>query len=69
MPKTKAELLHEFEEMAALEAQARDMYNRTAHDPSVQDATVRNVFAKISKEEEAHVKIVERIQQIIKNTL
>lgn len=69
MQKTKEQLLQEFAEMEGLEAEARDLYARTAADPQVTNEEVKRIFRTISAEEQAHVEIVQQIRKLLQNTL
>ncbi len=69
MTRTKEELIQEFEELKAMEAEAHDFYLKVVADPEVTDEGVKTALQSIADEETRHVELVEQILTVIKNNL
>ena len=67
--KTKAELLQEFQLLQGVEQSAGDFYRRVAPELPLAAEKARETFLAIAKDEDRHVEIVQKILNIIQNTL
>ena len=65
----KKKLINEFRLMQDFERSARDQYLEMSEDPSVQQAGIQDEFKLISQEENKHIKIVEKIIELIEKRL
>ena len=65
----KKKLINEFRLMQDFERSARDQYLEMSEDPSVQQAGIQDEFKLISQEEDKHIKIVEKIIELIEKRL
>jgi rubrerythrin len=66
---SKGEIIGEMEMMKDFELTARDLYVKVANSPDVQQRQIRDTFANMAREEQEHADIVQKIINIIKNTL
>ena len=64
----KEKRLKEFQKMKSLEEKAYDFYNNVSLNPKVGDYG-KNIFKEISIDEKEHSLIVQKIINIISNTL
>jgi len=67
--KTKNDLIHDFEIMKAIEESARDLYLRISKDSRVRDSRAIEICSRIADDEQRHIGLVEKIINIIKDTL
>ncbi|MFA6588442.1 MAG: hypothetical protein WCT08_05230 [Patescibacteria group bacterium] len=67
--KNKEQLLKEFAELKALEANAGKYYLQIATNPEVTNQTVKNALSRISAEEEMHAQAMQEIIDIISTEL
>lgn len=67
--RTKEKLLREFQLMKDFESWTGDFYIQVSSDPKIKEEAVRELFKKISLDEEKHTQIVQRIINIISNNL
>ena len=65
----KKRILHEFEMMMGFEASAKKSYLKVAADPKIENQKAKETFARIAKEEQAHIGMVQKIIQIIETEL
>jgi rubrerythrin len=66
---SKLEIISEMKMMKDFELTARDLYVKVANSPDVQQRQIRDTFANMAREEQEHADIVQKIINIIKNTL
>ena len=69
MTKDKNILISEFSQMKEFEDWAGGFYLQVSADPRVTDEKTKKLFKKIAKDEEEHGKIIQRILNIINNSL
>lgn len=67
--RNKKKLIGEFEMMRDFELTANDLYVKIAASPDVEQQQIKNIFAKIAEDEQRHADIVQKIINIITNTL
>jgi rubrerythrin len=65
----KKELINEFEMMKDFELTAKDLYIKIVSSPDVEQQQIKDTFAKIAEDEQRHADIVQKIINIITNTL
>ena len=65
----KKKLIGEFEMMRDFELTAKDLYVKIASSPDVEQQQIKDTFAKIAEDEQRHADIVQKIINIITNTL
>jgi rubrerythrin len=65
----KKKLIGEFEMMRDFELTARDLYVKIAASPDVGEQQIKDTFARIAEDEQRHADIVQKIINIITNTL
>ena len=65
----KKKLIADFKLMQDFERSARDQYLKMSQDQAVQHLGMEDEFKLISGEEDRHIKIVERIIEIIEKKL
>ena len=65
----KKKLTRDFEMMRDFELSARDLYIKIASSTDVEQQQIKNAFAKIADDEQRHADIVQKIINIITNTL
>lgn len=65
----KKEIISEMEMMKDFELTARDLYIKIANSSDVQQQQIRDTFARMAEEEQGHADIVQKIINIINNTL
>lgn len=68
-PKTKDQILSEFDTMRLIEGSARDFYREIVVDPRVDSPEVKSMFAHIADEEQRHIEIVDRIIHLVRTSL
>lgn len=66
---TKEELKNWFGKMKGIEHYACDFYEKIANDPEIKNKEVKEAFRKISEDEKEHEKMVDKILNIIENSL
>jgi rubrerythrin len=66
---SKKEIISEFEMMKDFELTAKDIYIKISNSPDVQQQQIRDTFARIAEDEQRHADIVQKIINIINNTL
>lgn len=66
---TKQEVIRDFELMKSFELSARDLYAKIASDPRVKEQAVKDVFNKISQDEQRHAGIVQEIMDLVNRAL
>ena len=67
--RNKKKLIGEFEMMRDFELTAKDLYIKIASSPDVEQQQIKDTFAKIAEDEQRHADIVQKIINIITNTL
>ena len=67
--RNKKKLIGEFEMMKDFELTAKDLYVKIAASPDVEQQQIKDTFAKIAEDEQRHADIVQKIINIITNTL
>jgi rubrerythrin len=65
----KKEIISEMEMMKDFELTAKDLYIKIANSSDVQQQQIKNAFAKMAEEEQGHADIVQKIINIVTNTL
>lgn len=65
----KKEIISEMEMMKDFELTARDLYIKIANSPDVPQQQIKDTFANMAEEEQGHADIVQKIINIINNTL
>jgi rubrerythrin len=68
-PKSKDQILSEFDTMRLIEESARDFYRQIVVDPRVESPEVKSMFARIADDEQRHIEIVDRIVNLIRASL
>ncbi len=68
-PKSKNQILSEFDTMRSIEESARDFYRQIMSDPRVESPDVKSMFGRIADDEQRHVEIVDRIMHLIRTSL
>jgi rubrerythrin len=66
---SKKEIISEMEMMKDFELTARDLYIKIANSPDVLQQQIKDTFANMAEEEQGHADIVQKIINIINNTL
>lgn len=69
LTKSKEQLIEWFNQMMEVEKSGKDMYFGIASNPAVMDEEVKKSFREISQDEEHHSQIVQKIINIINNSL
>jgi rubrerythrin len=67
--RNKKKLIGEFEMMKDFELTAKDLYIKIASSPDVEQQQIKDIFAKIAEDEQRHADIVQKIINIVTNTL
>jgi rubrerythrin len=67
--RNKKKLIGEFEMMKDFELTAKDLYIKIVSSPDVEQQQIKDIFAKIAEDEQRHADIVQKIINIITNTL
>jgi rubrerythrin len=67
--RNKKKLIGEFEMMRDFELTAKDLYIKIVSSPDVEQQQIKDTFAKIAEDEQRHADIVQKIINIITNTL
>jgi len=67
--KNKEEIISEFEMMKDFELTVKDLYIRISGSPDVQQKQIKETFAKMAQDEQRHADIVQKIINIVTNTL
>ncbi len=67
--RNKEEIISEFEMMKDFELSAKDLYTRIAGSLDIQQEKIKDNFARIADDEQRHADIVQKIINIITNTL
>jgi rubrerythrin len=65
----KKKLIGEFEMMRDFELTAKNLYVKIAASPDVEQQQIKDIFAKVAEDEQRHADIVQKIINIITNTL
>ena len=65
----KNEIINEFEMMKDFELSAKDLYIKIASSPDVTQQRIKDAFTTIAEDEQRHAEIVQKIINIITNTL
>jgi rubrerythrin len=68
-PKSKDQILSEFDMMRSIEESARDFYREIVIDPRVESPEIKQIFARIAEDEQRHIEIVDRIMHCIRTSL
>ncbi|MFA6588447.1 MAG: hypothetical protein WCT08_05255 [Patescibacteria group bacterium] len=68
-PKTKTQIIQEFQEMRGLEESTCGFYKTIALSPEIQDEEVKEIFKIIKDDEHKHAQIIDEILRIVKNNL
>ena len=66
MEKDRERLSDYFKEMKGLEESTRDYYIKVSTDQDFNDQEVKGTFERISKDEQKHAEIIEKIINLIK---
>jgi rubrerythrin len=66
MKEEREKLVQYFEEMKGLEESTRDYYIKVSLDPSVDSQEVKDTFERISKDEQRHADIIEKVLNLIR---
>lgn len=69
MKRGKEKLLRYFQQMKGLEESARDYYINVSRDPLLKDHEIKEIFEKISGEEQKHADIMVKIINLINNNI
>lgn len=67
--KDKDKIIGEFETMKSFEESTRDLYLKISSEPAVEDRNIKDVFGKIAEDEQRHAEIVQKIINIVSNSL
>jgi rubrerythrin len=67
--RNKKKLIGEFEMMKDFELTAKDLYIKIVNSPDVEQQQIKDTFAKIAEDEQRHADIVQKIINIVTNTL
>jgi rubrerythrin len=67
--RNKKKLIGEFEMMRDFELTAKDLYLKIVSSPDVEQQQIKDTFARIAEDEQRHADIVQKIINIITNTL
>jgi rubrerythrin len=65
----KKKLIGEFEMMKDFELTAKNLYVKIVNSPDVEQQQIKDAFAKIAQDEQRHADIVQKIINIVINTL
>lgn len=65
----KSKIKQEFETMKSLELSAADLYTRIAESDQIDQPKVSSAFASIAKDEHRHAQLVDKIINLVNNTL
>jgi rubrerythrin len=65
----KKKLIGEFEMMRDFELTAKDLYIKIVSSPDVEQQQIKDTFARIAEDEQRHADIVQKIINIVTNTL
>ena len=66
---TKQKIVKDFEIMKGFETSTGKFYRDASSDPSVPEQQVRDTFLKIADDEDRHAEVVQKIINMINNTL
>lgn len=69
MKRDREKLLRYFQQMKGLEESARDYYINVSRDPLLKDQEVKDIFERISGEEQKHADIMVKIINLINNNI
>lgn len=67
--RNKKEIISEFEMMKEFELTAKDLYIKIAGSPDVEQQQIKDTFAAMARDEQRHADIVQKIINIVTNTL
>lgn len=67
--RNKKEIISEFEMMKDFELSAKGLYIKIAGSPDVQQQQIKDTFATMAEDEQRHADIVQKIINIVTNTL
>lgn len=65
----KEQLIKDFTFMRGFEVSAKDFYLKVANDESVENEEIKATFKNIAKDEDKHVKIMDKIIHLIETAL
>jgi rubrerythrin len=65
----KKKIISEFEMMKDFELSTKDLYVKIAASPDVKQQQIKDTFTKIAEDEQRHAEIVQKIIDIVTNTL
>jgi rubrerythrin len=65
----KKKIISEFQMMKDFELSAKDLYTKIATSPDVREQQIKDTFARIAEDEQRHAEIVQKIINIVTNTL
>ena len=65
----KREIISELEMMKDLELTAKELYLKIANSPEVTQQRVKDAFTTMAQDEQGHADIVQKIINIVTNTL
>jgi rubrerythrin len=66
---SKKKIIGEFQMMKDFELSVKDLYTKIVNSPDVKQQQVKDTFAKIAEDEQRHADIVQKIINIVTNTL
>ncbi|MBW8039074.1 MAG: hypothetical protein FVQ85_03645 [Planctomycetes bacterium] len=65
----KDKIIGEFETMKSFEASTRDLYIKISSDPGIENQRIKNTFGKIAEDEQRHIELVQKIINIVNDSL
>jgi rubrerythrin len=65
----KKKIIGEFQMMKDFELSAKDLYTKIASSPDVREQQIKDTFARIAEDEQRHADIVQKVINIVTNTL
>ncbi len=65
----KKEIIRELKMMKDFELNAKDLYIKIASSPDVEQQQIKDTFATMAEEEQGHADIVQKIINIVANSL
>jgi rubrerythrin len=65
----KKKIISEFQMMKDFELSAKDLYTKIATSPDVREQQIKDTFARIAEDEQRHADIVQKVINIVTNTL
>ena len=65
----KSKIIIELEIMKDFELSAKELYLKIASSPDVNQQQIKDTFAKMSEDEQRHADIVQKVINIVTNTL